>query len=130
MTPGQAALLRKAQRNLKAAEVLVEKRYYDIAVSRAYYAMFYAAQAFLLGDGLSFSKHSGVSAAFGQHFAKTGRVPTELHGYLLDGAESRNEADYDDEEIPTREDAEDQIARATEFLRVAEQIIGTPGPPA
>ena len=35
MTSGQAALLRKAKRNLKAAQVLMEKRYYDIAVSRA-----------------------------------------------------------------------------------------------
>jgi len=126
MMPGQAALLRKALRNLEAARALVDKRYYDIAVSRAYYAMFYATQAFLLGDGLSFSKHSAVSAAFGQHFAKTGRVPRKLHGYLLDGAESRNEADYDDEAIPTREDAEEQIARAAEFLRVAEQVIGKP----
>jgi uncharacterized protein (UPF0332 family) len=129
MTSGQAALLRKAKRNLKAAQVLMEKRYYDIAVSRAYYAMFYAAQALLLGDGLSFSKHSAVGAAFGQHFAKTGHVPSELHRYLLDGAESRNEADYDDEGIPTREDAEDQIAHAAEFLRVAEQSVGKPGPP-
>ena len=124
MMPGQAALLRKAHKNLEAAQALLDKRFYDIAVSRAYYAMFYVAQAFLLGDGLSFSKHSAVIAAFGQRFAKTGRVPQELHAYLLDGAESRNEADYDMEALPTLEDAEDQITHAARFLEVAEQVMG------
>ena len=34
------------------------KEYYGIAVARAYYAMFYVAQAFLLGDHSAFSKRS------------------------------------------------------------------------
>lgn len=38
---------------------------YDFAVSRAYYAMFYIAEAFLLGQDLSFSSHAGVISAFG-----------------------------------------------------------------
>lgn len=72
MIPEQAALLRKAQDSLRAARLLADQQLYDFAVSRAYYAMFYVAQAFLLGEGLSFSKHSAVIAAFGQQFAKTG----------------------------------------------------------
>jgi uncharacterized protein (UPF0332 family) len=44
--------------------------------------MFYVAQAFLLGDGLAFSKHSAVISAFGQHFTKTGRAPADFHRYL------------------------------------------------
>ena len=35
------------------------------AASRAYYAMFYAAEALLQSRGLAFSKHSAVHAAFG-----------------------------------------------------------------
>jgi uncharacterized protein (UPF0332 family) len=46
------------------------------AASRAYYAMFSAARALLLSQGLDFSSHSAVIAAFGQHFAKSGRVPS------------------------------------------------------
>ncbi len=34
--------------------------------------MLYAAQALLLGEGLSFSKHSAVIAAIGKRFVKTG----------------------------------------------------------
>ena len=49
MTPEQAAFMEKATTSLQAAKTLCEQRFYDYAVSRAYYAMFYAAEAMLLG---------------------------------------------------------------------------------
>lgn len=79
MTLEQEALLRKARDSLRGARVLADQKLYDFAVSRAYYRMFYVAEAFLLGEGLTFSKHSAVIASFGQRFAKPGRVPVELH---------------------------------------------------
>ncbi len=41
MTPAQQALLLKAQRSLDAAQSLIQQGFYDFAVSRTYYAMFY-----------------------------------------------------------------------------------------
>ena len=64
MTSDQAALLRKAHTSLRAARLLAKDQLYDFAVSRAYYTMFYMAEALLLGQGLSYSKHSAVLAAF------------------------------------------------------------------
>jgi uncharacterized protein (UPF0332 family) len=75
VTPEQQALLEKAEQSLGAARLLATKGYSDFAVSRAYYAMFYTAQAILLSKKLSFSKHSAVIAAFGRHFAKPGHLP-------------------------------------------------------
>jgi uncharacterized protein len=72
MTPDQVALLQKAQASLKAARLLADQTLYDFAASRAYYTMFYVAEAFLLEEGLAFSKHSAVIAAFGRQFTKTG----------------------------------------------------------
>ncbi|MBI4830274.1 MAG: HEPN domain-containing protein [Candidatus Lindowbacteria bacterium] len=63
MTPEQAALTEKARESLDAAKLLESQGYLDFAVSRAYYAMFYVAEAFLLGEGLTFSKHSGSRLA-------------------------------------------------------------------
>jgi uncharacterized protein (UPF0332 family) len=79
MMPEQQALLKKAENSLAAAQLLLNEGFYDFAVSRIYYAMFYIAEAFLLGEGLAFSSHSAVIAAFGRHFAKTERVPPEFH---------------------------------------------------
>jgi uncharacterized protein (UPF0332 family) len=53
-------LIRKAQASLDAARALQGLRYFDFSASRAYYTMFYIAQAMLLGEGLSFSRHSAV----------------------------------------------------------------------
>lgn len=96
---------------------------HDFAVSRAYYAMFYAAEALLAGQGLSFSKHSAVHAAFGQHFAKLGLVPTEMHRFLLDASDARTVGDYDVGPALTAEDAALHMSRADEFIRVAEETI-------
>ena len=66
MTPDQLNLLLKARQSLSAARLMLDSEYPDYAASRAYYAMFYIAEAFLEGEGLSFSKHSAVISAFGR----------------------------------------------------------------
>jgi uncharacterized protein (UPF0332 family) len=78
MTPEQQALLHKAQRSLEASQNLIEQGFYEFAVSRAYYAMFYIAEALLDQEGLSFSTHAAVISAFGQYLARSGKVPTEF----------------------------------------------------
>jgi uncharacterized protein len=54
MTPAQEAMMKKAYESLSAARHLMDGKYYDFAVARTYYTMFYVAQAFLLGQGLTF----------------------------------------------------------------------------
>jgi len=129
MMPEQATLLEEAHNNVRAARLLASRGFYGIAASRAYYAMFYVAQAFLLGDGMAFSKHSGVIAAFGQYFANVGRVPRAFHRILIDAEELRITSDYGREERVTAEQAQEQITHAEEFLEVAERVIGPLPPP-
>jgi uncharacterized protein (UPF0332 family) len=57
--------------------------------------MFYVAQALLLEEKLTYSRHSAVISAFGQRLAKTGGVPAAFHRYLIEAQESRDIADYD-----------------------------------
>ena len=64
MNEEQKLLLQKAQESLKAAQLLADQYLYVVAASRAYYTMFYIAQAFLLGKGLTFSSHAAVINAF------------------------------------------------------------------
>ena len=66
--------IEKSNENIKAAELLLREGFFAIANTRAYYAMFYAAQALLETVNLSFSKHSAVIAAFGKEFIKTGKL--------------------------------------------------------
>jgi uncharacterized protein (UPF0332 family) len=109
-------LLHKAQESLSAARILLEQGFFDFAVSRAYYAMFYAAEAVLLDRGLTFSKHTGVIAAFGEHFAKTEDLPRHLHRYLLDAFDLRLVGDYGAPGLVGEERAKRVIGWAEEFI--------------
>lgn len=124
MMPEQLDLLIEARDSLKAAEVLLREGYPGFAASRAYYSMFYVAEAFLLGKGLAFSKHSGVHSAFGLHFCKAGIVPKDLQAYLTRGMELRHIGDYGRSTRVTAAEAAEQIAHAQQFLQVAQQVIG------
>ncbi len=128
MTPDQAALLRKAHSSLRASRLLAGEKLFDFAVSRAYYTMFYVAEALLLGQGLAFSKHSAVLAAFGERLAKPGLVPSQFHTYLLDGEDSRHVGDYDLGPGLSAAEAAEQIGRAQQFLDLATRLIGPLSP--
>jgi uncharacterized protein (UPF0332 family) len=120
MTPEQQQLLQKSQENIRAAQLLSHEELYNIAISRAYYAMFYLAEAYLIGENLSFSKHSAVISKFGETFARTGRVPVEFHRYLIQSQQSRTTADYDSGAQATELETTEQIRRAEIFLTFAQ----------
>ncbi len=124
MTAEQEAMLRKAHQSLMASRVLLKTGLYDFAISRAYYTMFYVSQAFLSGQGLKFSKHGSLLAAFGQHLVKTGIAPAHLHRYLIAAYNARVKGDYDVGGDFKLKDAEDWIAHAEEFIELAEQKLG------
>ena len=109
-------LLKKAEKNLEAAKSDVVEEFYDSAVSRAYYAMFYCAEALLLTKDLRFSKHSAVHSAFGKYFAKTGEVNTVLHKLLLEAFKARNTGDYLYMNETEREEAEKVLGNAELFV--------------
>lgn len=79
---------------------------------------------------MAFSKHSAVIAAFGRHFARTGKLPVEFHQYLLKAQELRQSGDYGPPNAVTLEEAREQIARAERFLELAERLIGRRPPPS
>lgn len=125
MTDEQLELLLKARQSFSAARLLLENGYSDYAASRAYYTMFYIAEAFLAGVGMSFSSHSAVISAFGREFARTNRVPVEFHRFLIDAQDLRNAGDYGQLNAVTVEQANEQITHAEQFLELAQNLIGT-----
>lgn len=116
-------LLGKSRRYLDSAEILRIQHDYDSAISRLYYAMFYAAEALLLGEGKAFSSHRAVISAFARLFIKAGLMPKELHQWLREAFEKRQISDY---EILTGIDdsaVQDLQAKAERFLSMTEEFL-------
>jgi len=116
-------IIKKAQRSLGSAKKLFEESEYDFAVSRAYYAMFYMAEAVLMTKELTFSKHSGVISAFNLHFVKDGIFDKQYQKMLTQSFKARNVGDYDYEEEIYREDAEEIIESAEAFLKETTEFL-------
>lgn len=115
--------LNKAGTSLIAAErLMVEGLFYD-AISRAYFAMFYAAKALLIRDGLETSKHSAVIATFGREYAKTGRIDSRYHRLLIEGFEWRQKADYDVYWTVDHDAAKAHLTEARSFVKAVEGLF-------
>jgi uncharacterized protein (UPF0332 family) len=121
-----AALIQKARRYLKSAELLLKDKDYESSVSRAYYSMFYAAEAALLTKGLSFSSHKGVISGFGEHFVKTGIFPKEMARELNLAFEKRQLGDYEYTSLISQEDAEEVLQKAKDFVDAIARWLETP----
>jgi uncharacterized protein (UPF0332 family) len=125
MKPESKKLLVKADRALRAAELLLRDGAPDFAAGRAYYAMFYAAEAALSQGNLQFRKHSGVHAAFGEHLAKPGLLDPKFHRWLLNAFDKRILGDYSYEMDVDDEAAQEMIEQAREFVAAVEAFLGS-----
>ncbi|MGB2927125.1 MAG: HEPN domain-containing protein [Limnothrix sp.] len=124
MRPETPKFIAKAKESLKASQVLADQKLYNFAGSRAYYTMFYMAEAFLWENDLSFSSHSAVIAAFGRDIVKAGIVPTEFHRYLINAQRKRTQADYgiEDDIQLSAEDTQILIEQSRQFIEIAEKL--------
>jgi len=123
MNENTAFLLDKALQSIGAAESLLRDGFRDFAVGRAYYAMFYTAEALLAEKGLTFKKHIGVHRSFSEHYVKTGIFDQKYFYWLIAAFNSRMVGDYalrtefEDEEVG------EWISQAREFLVVARKYL-------
>lgn len=119
------SLFRRADKYIKSARILLDEGDYESCVSRAYYAMFFVAEAALLSKGLSYSSHAAVISSFGEQFVK-GRVVSRDAGRNLRRAfEKRQLSDYESTFVITRDEAKEILDQAKAFREeVGKLLIG------
>ena len=125
MKPEVQPLVQKARESLQAAELLAREGFTDFCASRAYYAMFYVAEALLLERDLPFSSHSAVIAAFGKEFARSGVLDPKFHRYLIDAQDSRQVGDYGVGPAVSAAQAQKILDWTREFIAAAEQFLAS-----
>ncbi len=131
-TSRRGLLLAKAQARINVSSSLIENGFYEDAVNRLYYAMFFTAEALLDYHGLRFSRHSAVIAKYGEYFAKTEALDRRFQARLQDAFGLRHAADYEtDEQITfSRAIVEELLADAQSFLDAARNWLAQNEPRA
>lgn len=89
---------------------------YDAAANRSYYAIFHAARAVLALDGQDYKKHSGVISSFQREYIKTGTFEKNMSNIIKSAFDLRNESDYDDFYVASKEDIAKQVEEAEFFV--------------
>ena len=119
--------LQKADRKLEVAERLFKSGDYDDSISRAYYAVFHAAQALLLTEGQRGVTHKGALTLFGLLFVKTGKFNKNLGRYLANLKDDRESGDYEIFSYIDKETANTGIDEAKEFIDEAKSYLKKSG---
>ena len=117
------ALINRAGASLAAASNLLRDGFADFSASRAYYAMFYVAEALLLELDQSYSSHAAVIGAFGREYAKTKKLDPKYHRWLISGQNFRNIGDYGVDAHVSVEQAQLACEWAELFIERAERLI-------
>jgi uncharacterized protein (UPF0332 family) len=115
--------LNRATETLQEIEIHLENGLFNTAINRLYYASYYAATALLLYNDIKASTHSGVRQMLGLHFIKTGKISSDLGKVFTDLFDKRHASDYDDFISVSREDVEDLLPSATEFIGKIKDLI-------
>ena len=117
----------EASRTLEAAQLLSQRGFFDDAVSRAYYAMFYAAREALRLAGSEPKTHSGVASEFSRLYVQTGRLPAETARELRRLAAKRADADYEGLRLGPSE-ARSAVDAPRRFIASVQTTLGAPAP--
>ena len=122
------SLIQKSLKELENAELLIQHDSFNAAVSRTYYAMFYAVQVLFVDNGITTSSHSGTISTFSKKFISTGTLPKTLGRALNKIYEMRQSSDYDFTDFTTGDKAIEVLNIGKDFVKtILEYVKSKPG---
>ncbi|HET6370731.1 MAG TPA: HEPN domain-containing protein [Nitrospiria bacterium] len=119
--------LSKAKEKQASSKKLLQERFFDDAVSRAYYAAFLAAQGALLSEGQRAETHKGLVTLFGLLFVKSGKIDRRFGKYLSNLKDDREAGDYEAISWIDEETARSAVREAEEFCAAVEGYLKKAG---
>ena len=120
--------LDRASQALEAARDLLRLGHHRDAISRAYYAAFYAAREALLDEDVWVKTHRGTVTEFSRLFVVTGRVEGSASRALRALHEDRTLADYQDGDASEAQ-ARTSVGAAAGFIDQVAALFGDALPP-
>ena len=116
--------LEVAEERTATTKILIDLGAYRDSINRSYYAIFTAARALLADRDVDFKKYSAVISYFRREYIKTGLFDEKFSDYIGKAFRLRNDCDYGDFVIVSREMAETQYQQAIEFVEAVKTFLG------
>ena len=105
-----------ALETLNVAKECLENKHYKDSINRSYYASFYAARAILALERIDFKRHKDVIAYFNKNYVATGIFEKDIGRKLARLQQKREQSDYDDFFIASKEEAQKQYNNAENII--------------
>lgn len=105
-----------ARETLNVAKECLENKHYKDSINRSYYASFYAARAVLALERIDFKRHKDVIAYFNKNYVATGIFEKDMGRKLSRLQQKREQSDYDDFFIASKEEAQKQYNNAENII--------------
>ena len=101
---------------LNVARECLENKHFKGANNRAYYSIFHSIKAVLALEPIDFKKHKNVIAYFNKNYVATGIFDREIGRNLARLKQKREQSDYDDFFIASKEEAQKQFDNAESIV--------------
>ncbi len=115
--------MEKAHESLAAGRSEYKSGRLSTAVRDLYYAAFYALTSFLLKEGKSFRKHTGVKAALHKELIMNGIVEPEWGRFYNKIFDSRHEGDYQPLRVFQEEEVSLYLEQCAGFIARMETLL-------
>ena len=116
--------IENARKLLATSQSLIDAGDYKSSAKSSYYSIFNAMRACLALDMIDHKRHSGVISDFRLHYIKNGKLKPELSDIITALFNVRNQSDYNDFYVISKEDVERQLANARVFVNEVGSLLG------
>lgn len=117
--------IESARKTFEAAKVLADNGFWNSAVNRLYYAVFYAVNALLVLHEIQTKSHSATKSQFSFHFVKTGKFDKKYGRLLAELFDWRQKGDYENIFDYDSDSVQPLFLPVEEFIRLVEIEINT-----
>lgn len=115
--------LNQAEESLEASKNCFDNGFYKDSINRSYYSAFYSVKAILALGSVDFKRHKDVISYFNKEYVAKDVLPRILGRKIGILKQVREESDYDDFYIASKEEAEEQIETAEMILQKIKEYL-------
>ncbi len=117
--------MESSRKTFEAAKVLAQNGFWNSAVNRLYYAVFYAVNALLVLNKIQTKSHTATKSQFSLHFIKTGKFEKKYGRLLAELYDWRQKGDYDNIFDYDNDSVQPLFKPVEEFINLIENEINS-----